>query len=246
MEHIRTLIILLAAMGISHADSIFTGSSGGQSASVTFSLIGNNTLSVFLQNTNMTTMTSQPSEVLTAVLFDLAGNITLTPNQASAAKIVYNGDTVTPVGANWQYLNFGGSGGYANGAKQGISTTGLSMFGPTGNFSCGSACVAVDGMGYGIATSNYTAKGGNGGLGKKAMLVGSAQFTLFVPTDFTLSKISNVGFQYGTSITEPFLPGVPPAPAPPPDKVPEPAGWAMILGGGVAAFVLRRRIAVRG
>ncbi len=84
-----------------------------------------------------------------------------------------------------------------------------------------------------LSKGDNTATGNGGVTGSGGMIMDTVQFKLTgVPSGFTLNTpgaLSNVVFQYGTSLNEPFLKT---APAP---------GTVALLGLGLFGFLLMRR-----
>jgi len=153
-----------------------------------------------------------PSDVLTAVFFDLAGN----PDLTGASAILASGSTIFfgvsdpggVVGGEWAYGSH--LSGAPAGATYGISSSGFGLFGNAtfpGNNLQGPA--AVDGVQYGITSAADDPGTGNRAVtGANALIHSSVVFTLRgLPADFDpSSSISNVAFQYGTALSDPSLP----------------------------------------
>lgn len=240
----RGLLALALAAGLSVAVSqagaavTFTGVSGSRAASATFDIVGGN-LEVVLDNTSSADALV-PVDILTAVFFNLSGSTALSPQSATSQGPTFLSSTQinvagTNVGGEWAYATF--SDAQLPGINAGISSTGVNLFG-SGNFSGGNLAGpdSVDGLQYGITTTGDNSSTGNGGLASKEVTKHAVKFVLTVPSGFSLSQISGVLFQYGTSLSEPRVPSDPSAPPPP--GVPEPATLllaAMALLGATAA-----------
>jgi hypothetical protein len=204
-------LLLLLVSGLASATTLFTGSSGNLSASVDFSIIGGNLVAT-LTNTSTADVLG-PSDVLTAVFFDVTGNPTFSRISAMASSVWFAppGGSGPDVGGEWAYAtNLSGAPG---GATQGISSAGLNLFSPTDRF--GSANlqgpVSVNGLQYGITSAGDNPMTGNQAVtGSNALIHNSVIFTLgSLPVGFNLSSISNVRFQYGTALTDISFPGTP-------------------------------------
>jgi hypothetical protein len=246
---------LLLLCGSAFADITFTGTGlnagtgNVEAAQAIFDLVGT-TLTVTLTNTATTADIEkqfQPADILTAVFFG-TNTINATPETATltngSKEVNANGSTyigTQPLGGEWAY-----KGGISPGVSEpgggpklvnGISSTGLNIFG-NGNFGCtGGACDHTAGMAWGIVPSKFPpSKGINGGVsGHPPYESDSVTFTLQVGQTFKLSSINNLVFQYGTSTDGDFsLKGVEE------DVTPEPAYLFAMLP--CMAFVIIRRI----
>ena len=199
----------------------FTGSDATRSASATFNVVGGN-LQVVLTNTS-TNDVLVPVEVLTAVYFDFAG--VLTPISAfltAGSSVLFGPSNGGNVGAEWAFD-----------AAQGISSTGLGIFGPSENFAAGNlqGPLDVDGLQYGITSAGDNSATGNTPVtGTNALIKNSVTF-LLATSAFNIDSISNVVFQYGTSLTEPQITGDCIDCGPSPDPVPLPAPLLLLLSG---------------
>jgi hypothetical protein len=199
-------LLLVCASATNASASAFTYSFSNtvQSARLDAQVSGSN-LIITLTNTSIEDP-STPTEILTGVFFDIAGDPTL--NALSAA--ICQGCSVTGggltdanggVGGEWAYKS---ATDLAFGANYGISSTGLSLFGPKDIFGGTSFSKnPPNGLGYGITTTNDKSANNNGGMGVP-LIMNSVVFTFSgVPQGFDPSTaITNVTFQYGTALNE--------------------------------------------
>jgi hypothetical protein len=221
----------------------FTGSNNNSlTASVSFAQSGND-LIVTLANTTAAD-TLMPSQVLTAVFFTLAGHPTLTKISAVVAP-----GSVTLFGTNGPAGDVGGEWAYMDtltnapgGSMYGLSSSGFSagpMFGTADEFEPGDDLnpnsPSPDGLDYGLVSwGDNPATGNNAVTGKDPLIKHAVVLTLGLPVDYVLTadKISAVNFQYGTSLTEPNIPGV---------LIPEPSTIALVTSGILLLALVRRR-----
>jgi hypothetical protein len=226
---VLSAIVVLCAAQSAFADEVtFSGSSGTLSAEVTFQTSGSN-LIVTLTNTS-TTDALVPTDILTGVFFNAP--VTLTTVSATTSGSVYNYPGVTNVGGEWAY-NSGFSG--PAGSNQGISASGLGLFGPTNNFGgtnfSGPPSGEVGGVDFGIAPAGDNPLTGNGGLSGEGLIQNSVTFVLSGWSG-SLDSITDVWFQYGTSLTEPGFGG---------SHTPEPATMVLMGVGAAGLWFARRR-----
>ena len=205
--------VLLAGVSANAAPMVFVGSSGNLSASASFDIVGGQ-LQLTLVNTSAADVMN-PAEVLTAIFFSLNGNPSLSSVSAvlgAGSSVVYDAQGQPAggvVGGEWAYGN--GLSGAPLGANSGISSSGFG----TGFFGAATfpgadleSPAGVDGVQYGILSAGDNTATGNGGItGSGGLIKNSVVFTLGnLPAGFSLASISNVTFQYGTSLGEPNVP----------------------------------------
>lgn len=223
--------ILLAVCASALADMTFDWSSGDRAASVNFHVEGSNTLIATLTNTS-TADVLNPSQVLTGVFFDTAPALTLTKVSAvvgPGSTVLFGGtDPGGVVGGEWAYAD--GLVGAPAGAVLGIGSAGLGLFGP-GNLFPGSNLQgpdSPDGLQYGITSAGDDPTTGNQKVtGTEALIKNSVVFT-FTFDPATEFAVSNVTFQYGTSLD---YNNVVPAPG---------AVLLALIGLGVVRYLRRR------
>ena len=241
---------LVAVSHVSQADAAavtFTGSdSFGRAASATFDTSGTNFL-VRLTNTSSADVLV-PTDVLTGVFFNLSGDPTLGRTSAvlaSGSTVFYDSDGQPAggvVGGEWAY-NADVTSALLPGVNQGISATGLDIFGPSNRFAGANLAdnENVGGLDYGILSAGDNSATGNGGVRRSGGLIrNSVVFTLSgLPTSFNpLTSVRNVFFQYGTNLSEPRIAGTATS-NPNSQSVPEPSTMAGLLLTGLA--VVRSR-----
>ncbi len=241
---ICSVAILLFPAAVGATPLTVSNSSGSLSASVTFSNVVAGLITITLTNTSGVDV-DDPPDILTAVFFDINGVAPLTPSSAVLAggSIVSFGlDGGGNVGGEWAYAS--ALVGAPGGATEGISSAGFGLFGAA-NFGGANlqGPAAVDGLQYGLTSAGDNLATGNAAVtGGFALIQNSVAFTLSgtFPGGFDPSgtgTITNVRFQYGTSLTE-----EPCFPAPCFPTVPAPS-TLVLLGAGltVLAGVRRRR-----
>ncbi len=196
------------------------------SATATFDLLPGNELQITLSSLGSAAI--NPSDVLAALFFDLKGVGNLTPISAvlTPGGTLVNGPVPAgqTLGDQWQYREDLRRRA-PNGASRGISAVGLSIF-SSGNF--GSNGQNLGGFDYGLI--NGSPANGNGHMPTMALVNNSITFTVGgLPENFSTSAINNVGLQYGTKLSEPFLTT---------DIVPEPG--ALTFLGFLSLLLIRR------
>jgi len=195
------------------AQVAFVGSLGSLEATATFEDVGTD-LFVTLRNTSLNDVLV-PADVLTAVFFDIAGDPVLTPvyGKLFGGSVVFFGGTDPGgvIGGEWAYAT--GLTGAPGDASQGISSTGLDLFGPPDLFPGTDLDFppSPDGLNYGLTSAGDNPATGNWPVtGKEPLIKNGVIFKLGgLSGGFALSDISNVWFQYGTDLDEPSFPHIP-------------------------------------
>ena len=238
-RRIPALMLAVLLSSVATANPIlFPGARGDLSAVASFELAGGN-LRVILTNTSPHDVMN-PSEILTAVFFNLPGNPTLSRISAVVApgSAVWFGGTDPGgvVGGEWAYRSR--LSGAPGGARQGISSSRLGLFGKFARFpgTNRQGPKSPDGLQYGITSAGDDPNTGNQKVtGSDALVHSSVVFTFGnVPGNLRLDAISAVSFQYGTSLSEPNVPD---------PKNPEPATLLLVAPALLwAAWRYRRKV----
>ena len=240
------LMVLVGGMGFAFADSItFFGdgvnSEGGSvlSASALFEISGSQ---LIITLTNTADLAVRQSDLLAGVMFDLANGNALTDVSATligdwtviAGTDAFTHELLPDVGTEYAYRdNLTGS--EFRGAQYGVSANGFGPFGPENRFDTSQPNdvlhkpASPDGANFSLASAIPVA--GIPGLSDVPIVVGGAvQFVFDYTGDLSVADISNVNFQYGTSLTDPDI-----------TIVPEPSTMTL-LGVGIAGFLAARRM----
>jgi hypothetical protein len=249
LKTLALLTLLAVAAPFAKADfATFTGSQGNLAAQAKFDF-DSNILKITLTNT-ASVKSTVPSSLLSGIFFNLTGvSPTLTPSSAilpTGSNIVQANQCSTGncVGAT----NVGGEFAYNTGIAgrpfYGIAANGYINVN-AGNFNGADldSPNAPNGLNFGLVTSNFNAGDGNGGMDGDPFIKSSVVFTLFGVSGLTASKVSNVVFQYGTSLSDPNFVGT--GPNPPQGQIPEPSS-VLLLGSmivGMCHLVYKRRSA---
>lgn len=240
--HRIPLLTAIFALGVSsslQAGGVFSFSEGTLAARATFAQNGS-TLSVTLENTSVFDVLS-PSDVLTGVFFDLAnvGDGSLTPTRA----VLGNGSSIwfphKSDGTDSQG-EIGGEYGFRDDlvgllseTSMVISAVGLGdLIGPPhlfpGENLVGPRSGSPAGIDYGLVSAFDDPLTGNRPVtGKSPLVSNSVVFELAgLPGDFVLDgSISSVRFNYGSNFS----------------PVPEPSTLVLMVFGGAATFMRRRK-----
>ena len=226
-------LFLAAAPTQSFATPVtFNALSGNLAASATFDTSGND-LIVTLTNTSPDDVLV-PADILTALFFDITNAVALSKSSAALAPgsiVLFGGtDPLNVVGGEWAYRT--GLVGAPHSSSYGIGSAGFGLFGDADRFP-GSNLQgpnAPNGLQYGITSMGDDPGTGNGPVtGPNALIQNSVIFTFGgLPAGFDpSSSISNVSFQYGTSLAEPNI------------ETPEPRTFLLLVMG--LALTIHRR-----
>jgi hypothetical protein len=236
-RYVVAAITVLAFAGFANradATVVFSGNSGGLSASASFTISGNQ-LTILLTNTDAATgagMPTDPASVLSGLFFNL-GTSTFTPISASVHTgepngVIQQGSIIqatnpnngtancdaqacagqTNIGGEWSYAS--GRASWLSGTTQGISSSGyLNNNANSGNFNGPNYQnpSALNGIEFGLVPNAWLAGSGNGGLDKNALIEGTVMFVLEGVAGKSESDIRSVYFTYGTSAGENTVPG---------------------------------------
>jgi hypothetical protein len=245
MRHLAAALLPMLAAPAAWAALTFSGSQGTLSASASFEIVGGK-LQVVLTNTSANDALV-PSDLLSGVYFNLAGGAgQLTPFSATAGGITYlNGaqkDAFSVAGQNvggeWDYEAI--SHASLPGLNAGISSSGVGSIWDQPGFGGPNlgGPIVVDGMQYGITSAGDNVATGNNGLLDNEITKNSVIFLLDIANGFSLSSISNVTFQYGTSLEQPRYTAGPPTSGPP--GVPAPATLLLVALAAACGWQVRR------
>jgi len=226
---------------------LFSGANGNLMGSANFVLVGN-TLTIEVKNESNVAATA-PSEVLTGIFFDLAGNPVTNlqsiavDSASSIVNCVGSCGAGTVVDTNvagfqggWQYLagiNNALTGNY------GAGTAGFGIFNGN-NTGGGGGCAANQQFCFGLipvaGASHPTFNGKqfiNNGIVVTLALTGQ-------PQDYDIGDaVANLRLQFGGSLTDPSITTFQVFPGPNPGRLtenPEPATY-VLMGAGLAALV---------
>jgi PEP-CTERM motif-containing protein len=255
MKKITTLFVALVVLVlVSNARAVtdtatYTAAAAGNNAnekldaSVTF-VVSNSDLVVTLANTSKSDP-NDPSDILTGVFLDIAGDPKLTTVSADLApgsEII--GHSV-PLGFTG---NVGGEWSYRNnllrapqGDDEGISSSSFRWFSGRYLFQHQRlpGARSLSGVQFGLTTINDLPGNNDGALRGRTLIDNSVVLTFAgLPADFTLSDISKVEFQYGYRVTPASeLLGEPTSVI----SVPEPSTIGLVVAGLLGTIGLARR-----
>ncbi len=226
--------VCVGAGSVSASSISFSGAAGSREAMATFETSGSDLVVTLVNSSGADVLV--PVDVLTAVFFDIQGDPLALVREsavlASGSEVLFGiSDPGGVVGGEWAYAS--GLNG-PDDARYGISSSGLDSFGPHDRFPGNNldGPVSPGGLNYGLtstgddpATGNAPVTGGNPLIQDAVVLTLSGLPDGFNPA----TAISHVSFQYGTSLSEPRIPGVP-----------APSSLAL-LGAGLLIIAARRR-----
>jgi hypothetical protein len=253
MKHVAGVVAIAATVAISVVANgqVYTASGPGANVGETLAAsaaftISNLDLIVTLSNTG-TSAPENANDILTAVFFDLDGDLKLTPVSAqipSGSSVIghplplgFTGN----VGSQWAYRN--DLVGATNGVDEGISSETMKWFGTKNLFSNEKikGFGSFGGLAFGLMPDTNSPGNDKGSLKNQGLIQNSVVFTFSgLPPGFDLSDISNVAFQYGTSVKGPNLMGEIPA-----NEIPEPTTIELVAVGLFGALAILRRGSAR-
>lgn len=182
------------------------------SATATFT-VSNLELIITVSNTG-TFAPVTANDILTGIFFTIDGDPNLTPQSAQVAPGSSVIDQRLPlgftgnVGSQWAYRN--DLVGAPNGTDEGISSTSLKWFSTKNLFSSEKVkgFGSFDGISFGMTTLDDLGGNNRGNIKNQALIQNAVVFTFSgLPDNFSISDISDVTFQYGTSLKAPDLIG---------------------------------------
>lgn len=227
---------VLSLAPISNAEAAtFTGSSTNPEGNSTLSaiaefLVAGNQLSIKL--TNSGSEATRPSDLLTAIFWDIKTTPTTLSYQTGTAPTVTSTNSSPSPQSNVDLRNVGGN------EEWRYAFNAVNLPGLTQSYGLGTAGFGVFSGGgggqqfeYGIA--NGVSASANTPTQDAFLVNNTATFVLSgLPNGFSDADITNVRFQYGTDLKQPSFQGVT-------DPIPTPALLPGLIGMGVAA--LRKR-----
>jgi len=196
-------------------------SGGGLAASADFEASGG-VLTITLTNAAGGDV-DVPSQVLTALFWDAAGQPSLTRGSVVIGPGSAGAKVTTPAGPGYDVSNMWA---YKSGlsspapASNGVSASGFNLFGTGDLFSLDSSKALnpgdtgnpPDGLAGGLVPSGYKTAGDNGGM--RSSINDSVVITFGYAGTYNVDAISNVTFWYGTSAGEGSLKSPPTVPLP--------------------------------
>lgn len=209
LKHSFVIALLLAAATTAANASTFVASDMfGRAASVEFH-VDAGALVVTLTNTS-TADTLVPIDVLTGVYWSMTDGGTLTRDSAilnAGSVVIYDS---MPLGGDVGGEFCFKSGLSHHGATYGISSAGLGIFGNGDLFGGPNLAgpTSPNGLQYGLVSAGDNSATGNGGItGSDGLIKNSVVFRLGgFGAGFDINSIANIGFQYGTNVSEPYVP----------------------------------------
>jgi hypothetical protein len=233
---LRSAVLLAALATASHAAPIVfnatgtnPGSGNALSASASFDIVGT-TFTVILTNNNPA---SVPSDVLIALFWDMGDNTTALTNfdaDVTAGSTPHPQDLDSNGGnGEWKFASNLASGLSGITQHYGVGTAGLGIFPGGGGQQFNWGLI------NGKSNANPAVTGGT-------FIDNSVTFTFTIPAGFS-GTISNVRFQFGTSLSEPSITCSTPTCTPNDDvPTPEPATFGLLGAAMSALYVIRRRV----
>ncbi len=205
---IMSAVALLSIVGAAANGAVFNGTDAdGRDATAEFTVVGTDLIVTLTNSASADVLL--PIYVLTGVMWNM-DPVSLTRTSAllnAGSTVIYDSQPAGGnVGGEWCYKG----GVSVRGTNHIISSAGLGVVG-NGDLFGGpnlSGPTGPNGLQYGITTASDNAATGNGGiLGSEGLIKHSVVFVLGgIAADFDPARISNVQFQYGTDLSEPYTP----------------------------------------
>lgn len=244
MKLFRWIPLGLLALPLSASAVTYTlnSTSGGYNyqATASFTYAGS-FLTVVLTNTqNSNSVAASNAQVLTGLFWNMTGAVGAGSTAAVTGGSTYSDGNGNEIGApsetaaqHWGHR--AGATSWGGGVNYGVGAAGFGHFGGGDAFQSGGSNPVLNGVDWGLLGGNWSL-GGN----QSPLIVSSMTFNFNVGTNFNISSLNNVWFQYGSGFNE-YRGGGTEGGGGNSTPVPEPAAIAMIGFTALTAYAGRRR-----